>query len=66
MSGPLTSSDLVGCLATTLDRNDPTPVVRSLGFATSAVVTLADLMSGSGLTTFECRDAKLRWLEAAQ
>lgn len=61
-----TASDLAGCLATTLDRNDPTPIVRSLGFATGAVVTLADLMSGSGLTTFECRDAKLRWLEAAQ
>lgn len=58
-----TASDLVGCLATTLDRNDPTPVVRSLGFATGAVVTLADLMSGSSLTTFACREAKLRWLE---
>lgn len=61
-----TASDLVGCLATTLDRNDPTPVVRGLGFATGAVVTLADLLSGSGLTTFECRDAKLRWLETAR
>lgn len=61
---PLTTAwDLVGCLATTLDRNDPTPVVRSLGFATGAVVTLADLMSGSSLTTFACREAKLRWLE---
>ncbi len=61
-----TASDLVGCLATTLDRNDPTPVVRNLGFATGAVVTLADLFSGSGMTTFECRDAKLRWLETAR
>ncbi|WP_293806276.1 hypothetical protein [uncultured Bosea sp.] len=60
-----TTSDLLGCLATTLDRNDPTPVVRGLGFATGAVVTLADLMSGSSLTTFACRDAKLRWLENA-
>lgn len=60
-----TASDLVGCLATTLDRNDPTPVVRGLGFATGAVVNLADLMSGSSLTTFACRDAKLRWLESA-
>ncbi|MFC5422188.1 hypothetical protein ACFPOB_21720 [Bosea eneae] len=60
-----TTSDLLGCLATTLDRNDPTPVVRGLGFATGAVVTLADLMSGSSLTTFACRDAKLRWLESA-
>lgn len=60
-----TASDLLGCLATTLDRNDPTPVVRGLGFATGAVVTLADLFSGSGMTTFECRDAKLRWLEGA-
>ncbi|MBN9435785.1 hypothetical protein [Bosea sp. (in: a-proteobacteria)] len=60
-----TTSDLVGCLATTLDRNDPTPVVRGLGFATGAIVTLADLMSGSSLTTFACRDAKLRWLESA-
>lgn len=59
-----TASDLVGCLATTLDRNDLTPAVRSLGFATGAVVTLADLFSGSGMTTFECRNAKLRWLEA--
>ncbi|WP_306222647.1 hypothetical protein [Bosea beijingensis] len=63
---PLTTTlDLLGCLATTLDRNDPTPVVRGLGFATGAVVTLADLMSGSSLTTFACRDAKLRWLENA-
>lgn len=61
-----TASDLVGCLATTLDRNDPTPVVRGVGFATGAVVTLADLFNGSGMTTFECRDAKLRWLEAAR
>jgi hypothetical protein len=61
-----TASDLVGCLATTLDRNDPTPVARGLGFATGAVVSLADLISGSGLTTFECRDAKLRWLETAR
>lgn len=61
-----TASDLTGCLATTLDRNDPTPIVRSLGFATGALVTFADLFSGSGMTTFECRDAKLRWLEAAQ
>jgi len=60
-----TASDLVGCLATTFDRNDPTPVVRGLGFVTGAVVTLADLMSGSSLTTFACRDAKLRWLESA-
>lgn len=58
-----TAADLLGCLATTLDRNDPTPTVRGLGFATGAVVTLADLMSGSGLTTFACREAKLRWLE---
>lgn len=61
-----TASDLVGCLATTLDRSDLTPVVRSLGFATGAVVTLADLFSGSGMTTFECRDGKLRWLEMAR
>lgn len=61
-----TASDIAGCLATTLDRNDPTPIVRSLGFATGAVVTFADLFGGSGMTTFQCRDAKLRWLEAAQ
>ena len=66
-NAPLTTaSDIAGCLATTLDRNDPTPIVRSLGFATGAAVTFADLFGGSGMTTFQCRDAKLRWLEAAQ
>ena len=28
-----------------------------------SVRMLADLMSGSSLTTFACREAKLRWLE---